>query len=226
MKEKTVCFIPIKENSVRSKDKNFKQLAGKKLYQHILDKVSSEKIFSRVFVDTDSKEIKEYALDKKLSVIDRPKFLTAPWVNGNDLLKFAYSEYVKNNEPCDYIFHLHVTAPFIKVETIKKIIDFLMNETYDSVFSSVVKHGWYWHNHAPVNYSYLNPTSESKTEIVKETTGLYGIWVKAFEELGSRLGAKPFAFNLSDIEALDFNVDSDFLYANYLYKLGELEGYL
>lgn len=226
MEEKTVCFIPIKENSVRAKDKNFKQLAGKKLYQHILDKISSEKIFDMVFVDTDSKEIKDYALDKKLSVIDRPKFLTASWVNGNDLLKFAYSEYIKNNEPCDYIFHLHVTAPFIKLDTIKKIKNFLMNNVYDSVFSSVIKHGWYWYKNDPVNYTYYNPTSESKSEIVKETTGLYGIWVKAFEEMGSRLGAKPYAFNVSDIEAFDFNVNTDFLYANYLYKLGELEEYL
>lgn len=227
MKEKTVCFIPIKKDSIRSKDKNFKQVAGKKLYQHILGKLASEKIFDEIYVDTDSEEIKHFLKDTKIKIIDRPKFLTEGWVDGNDLLKFEYTEFLKNGGSCDYIFHLHITAPFLKIETIKQIKESLMiAKEYDSVFSALVKYGWYWYNDAPVNYSYVTPTNESKSGIVKETTGIYGIWVKAFENLGSRLGAKPYAFLVDEFEAMDFNIDADFLYANYLYKLGKLEEYL
>ena len=59
----SVCAtIPIKSNSTRVKDKNFKLLKGKPLYQYIIDHCIQADCFDDIYVDTDSSDIKSYVI--------------------------------------------------------------------------------------------------------------------------------------------------------------------
>ena len=66
MKKKIICFIPIKKKSERLKKKNFRILNKKPLYKHTIDKVIKIKDFDKIIVDTDSKEIQKYCVDRKI----------------------------------------------------------------------------------------------------------------------------------------------------------------
>ena len=58
---KTACFIPIKANSERVPGKNLRILNGKRLYCYICEHVKEADVFDDVYIDTNSREIAEYA---------------------------------------------------------------------------------------------------------------------------------------------------------------------
>ena len=57
MKNKVVALLPMKANSERVKGKNFKLLAGKPLFQWILDALLSDESIDQVVINTDAKSI-------------------------------------------------------------------------------------------------------------------------------------------------------------------------
>ena len=60
---KVVVVVPIKKNSKRVTGKNFKIIKKKPLYRYLLDKLKFCK-FDEIYVDSDSKEIKNYCIKK------------------------------------------------------------------------------------------------------------------------------------------------------------------
>ena len=61
------CFIPIKKNSKRVKNKNFQRIGDKKLYEITIEKAISSKCFDEIYVDTDSEEIIDYCRKKDIN---------------------------------------------------------------------------------------------------------------------------------------------------------------
>ena len=55
-KMKIVAIVPIKSQSKRVKNKNFKKINGKPLYKYLLDKLKFTN-FNEIYVDSDSSEI-------------------------------------------------------------------------------------------------------------------------------------------------------------------------
>ena len=62
------------------------------------------------------------------------------------------------------------------------------------------------------------PRSQDATPVVQETTGLYGVTRKAIKKYGSRIGKKPFFFEVADEEALDLDNYKDFEYLEFYVK--------
>ena len=85
---KICATIPIKSNSTRVKDKNFKPLGDKPLYQYIIDHCIEAESFDDIYVDTDSEDIKSYCFQNKVKWIERKPELTLDTANGNDVLHY------------------------------------------------------------------------------------------------------------------------------------------
>lgn len=202
---KTVAIIPIKKNSERVKNKNFKIINGKPLYRYLVDKLVKCN-FDEIYLDSDSKEIKEYCRKNNLKFIPRLKRLSANNANGNDLLNYHLK--LIN---ADYFFQLFVTAPMLKVETINNCIKILKeNKKHDSILTVRSLFTWFWHKKKPINYNpKVLPRSQDCVPIVQETTGLYGITKKSLKKQKSRIGIKPFFYEVSQKEALDIDEQSD-----------------
>ena len=213
---KTACFIPIKENSERVPGKNFRILNGKKLYEYIIEHVMEAQCFDDIYIDTNSKEIKEYVLKKGLGVIDRKEALAQNTANGNDLLVHHFLSYPQY----DYYFQLFATAPYLQPESIKICCETLISsEKFDSCFTALKNQSFYWLNNMPINYRPdILPRSQDMVPVVEETTGMYGIKRDALEKLRCRIGRNPYMHFVGKFEAVDINTEEDLLLAEYVGK--------
>ena len=132
---KVAATIPIKSNSTRVKDKNFKLLGDKPLYQYIIDHCIEAECFDSIYVDTDSEEIQKYCYNNKVKWIERKSELTLDTANGNDVFHYDI-DYI---DDYDFYFQLYATAPFLKPETIRACVDKLTHTTnYDSILRNTI----------------------------------------------------------------------------------------
>ncbi len=214
---KTACFIPIKANSERVPGKNLRILNGKRLYCYICEHVKEADVFDDVYIDTNSREIAEYAGTMGFHVIDRKPELARNTANGNDLLVYQYELHPEY----DYYFQLFATAPYMQPETIRACYDKLTSsEEYDSCFTATENHSFYWLAGNPVNYRPgVLPRSQDMLPVVEETTGLYGVSRDSLNRYRCRIGRKPYIHMVSKFEAVDINTEEDLKVAEYVGKV-------
>ena len=206
---KVAATIPIKSNSTRVKNKNFRLLGDKPLYQYIIDHCIQAECFDDIYVDTDSPEINSYCTENQIVSINRKPELTLDTANGNDVFHYDI-DFIGHY---DFYFQLYATAPFLKPETIRDCVDKLTHSSkHDSILTATEEYGWFWHKDQPVNYQpNILPRSQDATPVVKETTGLYGISKRAYERYRCRVGATPYFYIIRDRkECIDLDTLDDF----------------
>ena len=214
---KTACFIPIKSNSERARGKNFSLLGGRKLYEYIIENVNKAQAFDKIFVDTDSIEIGEYAKKMGCEVIERKEELAKDTANGNHLLNYHFEIHPE----FDLYFQAFATAPYLQPETIKECVEKLKTDMeYDSCFTAITHQGFFWYKGRPANYEpEVLPRSQDMEPVVEETTGIYGIRKEALEKYQCRIGKKPYIHIVDKFEAVDINTEEDLKIAEYIGKV-------
>lgn len=210
----TACFIPIKSRSTRVPGKNLRRLVDKRLFEYIIDAALDSFSFDDVYVDTDSEEVSNYALDRNCKVIQRDPKLAEDTANGNDLLNNWYSRYPDYDE----YFQLFATSPFTRPSTIKSCVDILKSSHQnDSILTVFEECGWYWFEGAPINYDpKILPRSQDAKKVFSETTALYGIKNSALKKIKSRIGEFPYFYFVDAIESVDIDSEFDFQHAEIL----------
>ena len=208
---KIVAIVPIKSQSKRLKNKNFKKINGRPLYKYLLDKLKFTN-FDEIYVDSNSPEIEEYCKLKDYKFIKRLPKLALDNANGNDLLNY-HSKIIN----ADIYFQLFITAPLLKIKTINNCIEKIKkSKKYDSILTSKSVQTWFWYKGKPVNYDpKILPRSQDAHPLVFETTGLYGIRKKILLSKKARIGNKPYFYEVSDEEAIDLDNLKDFKYLEY-----------
>lgn len=96
MNKKIIAIIPARGNSKGLKRKNMCELNGKPLIEHTINAAKKCDLIDEVFVTTEDKEIKEFALSLDVSLIDRPNNLSQDHIQNNDVIRHAL-EIIKNN---------------------------------------------------------------------------------------------------------------------------------
>ncbi len=220
---KIACFVPIKSYSERIPGKNLKLLNEKPLYHYLCEHIKEADVFDDVYVDTNNKDVADFAVSLGFKVIQRKEELASNTANGNDLLNYHFETFPFY----DYYFQLFVTAPFLRPETIKECVNiFYDNTKYDSCFTATRNFGFYWMNNIPVNYRPgILPRSQNLTPLIEETTGLYGISREALRKYKCRIGICPYIKIIDKFEAVDINTEDDFKLAEIVQTmlLGERE---
>lgn len=214
---KVACFIPIKANSERVPGKNFRILCGKPLYQYIINHAIEAGCFDDIYVDTNSEDVKEYCKSNNIKIIERKEELAKNTANGNDLLNYHFDLYPNY----DYYFQLFATAPFLRAASIAKAVNTLVGSNeYDSTFTALAEHSFYWYGGTPINYRpCILPRSQDMQPVIEETTGLYGISKSALEKYRCRIGAKPYICLVNKFEAVDINTEDDLKMAEFVGKV-------
>jgi len=197
-----IIYIPIKENSQRVPQKNFRDFDGKPLWEHTIDKLKD----FQVIVDTDSAEIIKKCIGKEwVTTYERPVRLRGDKVSVVDLIK----NYFDKNPTEEVIVQLHVTSPLLKIEHIEEVQKQIRLYDYDSVFSVDVIQNRFWRKEkyglVPINH---NPMKLEQTQDLPkyymENSYLYAFKQEVLD-YGNRIGKNP---NILQIE-YPYNLDID-----------------
>lgn len=212
--KKIVAIVPIKTNSKRVKNKNFKKILGIPLYKITLEKLKKCN-FDKIYVDTDSEEIRKFSVKNGFHFIRRKSYLSKDNANGNHLIN-----YHRSIIDADIYFQILITSPLVKISTINNCIKILKNsKKNDSIFTIKSLKTFFWFKNKPINYKTSElPRSQDLDPLIIETTFLYGIKKLALDKFKSRIGKKPYLYEVDDFETIDLNNKKDFEYLNYLIK--------
>ena len=215
-----VALVPMRHHSQRVPQKNFRDLAGKPLFHHILTTLIKCELVSQIVVDTDSPVISQDILKNfpDVIVIDRPKHLLADDVPMNDILIFDTRQ-VKS----DLFLQTHSTNPLLKPETISKAIKVFTEQDpiqYDSLFSVTSIKTRLWDQFTkPINH---DPEVLLQTQdlppVYEENSCIYLFWSQNLEKRRNRIGESPMMFEIPPDEALDIDDEQDFLIADLLMR--------
>jgi len=203
-------IIPIKTNNQRLPGKNTMMLGEKPLFQYIFNTVKQCNI--EVFIDSSDEKILEIAAKNGFNTIERPVMLNSPETSGNDLINHALDKLICDDD--DIIGQFFVTTPFLKKDTILKSFDILNNSKgKTSCFGLYPVYDRFWINDKPVNHfkdklvgtQYMNP-------LMREA-GFYVFNCGAFKNESSRITKDFITFSVPELECVDIDNNSDFLYA-------------
>src|SRR5258706_7600978 len=120
---KIVALVPMRHHSQRVPGKNYRMLAGKPLYQHIIDTLLAVPEIREIVVDTDSESIMDGLREQypQVKIVNRPEHLRADDVPMN---------YVLINDTdqvnADFYLQTHSTNPLLKPETISRAINLFL----------------------------------------------------------------------------------------------------
>lgn len=222
-----VALFPMKKNSVRVVNKNFKDFCGKPLFYWILEKLLKESRINKVIINTDGAAILE-----NFEIIKHPKIILRnrkKEICGDDISMNKIIADDINSVKSDLYFMTHTTNPLLRAETISEAIDkFYKLEDKDSLFSvNKIQTRFYDQFTNPVNH---DPNNLIKTQdlppLYEENSNFYIFSENSFLTTNSRIGRKPFMFITEPFESVDIDNPADWERAEVYYNFYHNKGIL
>jgi CMP-N-acetylneuraminic acid synthetase len=214
---KIIALVPMRHHSQRVPGKNFRPLAGKPLFHHIIGTLLSCPEIFKVVVDTDSQPVIEglHHYFPDVLVLPRPKYLCSDTISMNEILVYDTSQV-----HADYYLQTHTTNPLLRPSTISRAVQaFLENiPDYDSLFSvtRMQKRLWDQHGHAINHDPSILLQTQDLPPIFEENSCIYMFTGQTLVNRQNRLGLHPFMFEIDAAEAWDIDEELDFLIAEFL----------
>ena len=209
--KKIVALVPMRHDSQRVKGKNYRILAGKPLYQHILSTLMSCPEIVEIVVDTDSEVIMEgvKATYPEVRILVRPDHLRGGGTPMNEVLLHDTAQV-----EADFYLQTHSTNPLLRSETISWAIETLLENypDYDSLFSVTRLQTRLWDelgraiNHNPA----ILLRTQDLPPVYEENSCLYIFTRETLVSEHNRLGKRPYLFEIGTDEAWDIDDEIDF----------------
>ncbi len=214
-----LALVPMRHHSQRVPGKNFRMLAGKPLYQHIIETLLSVPEIGQVLVDTDSEPIRE-GLRKdfpEVLVTERPEHLQGDTVSMNDVLLYDTSLV-----EADFYIQTHSTNPLLRPETVSKAVCTFVEDypKHDSLFSVTrLQTRLYDADGRALNHDpQVLIQTQDLPPVYEENSCLYIFTRENLARRHHRLGETPLMFEIEAAEAWDIDEELDFAIAEFLMK--------
>ncbi|MBI5953119.1 MAG: acylneuraminate cytidylyltransferase family protein [Chloroflexi bacterium] len=216
---KLAALVPMRHHSQRVPGKNYRPLAGKPLFHHIIETLLAVPEIETVMVDTDSKPVMDGVRQffPTVKLIQRPEHLRADDIPMNEVLLHDTAQV-----QADFYLQTHSTNPLLKAETISRGIQSLFTNypKYDSLFSVT---RWqtrlYFQDGSAINH---NPLELIQTQdlppVYEENSCLYLFTRENLARKRHRIGDKPFMLEIDKSEAWDIDEELDFEITDFLMK--------
>ncbi len=212
MTEKTItALVPMRHHSQRVPGKNYRLLAGRPLYQHILSTLLQVKELTQIVVDTDSEEVITGLTENfpTVKVIRRPEYLRADNISMNEILLNDVQQF-----PSDFYLQTHSTNPLVRAETVARAIQTLTSlyPSYDSLFGVTRLQSRLWDglgraiNHNPA----ILLQTQDLLPVYEENSCVYLFTEDNLQKRRNRLGERPYLFEIERDEAWDIDEEIDF----------------
>jgi len=215
--DRVVALVPMRHHSQRVPGKNYRPIAGKPLFHHIVDTLLQVPEITKIVIDTDSPDIHEQVAAKypTVDVLERPEHLRADTIAMNEVLMYDTSKY-----PADLYLQTHSTNPLLKADSLRKAVQFMQANypAYDSLFSvTKVQSRLYDELGRAINH---NPNILLQTQdlppVYEENSCMYIFTRETIEKRRTRIGDRPHMFLLDGSEAWDIDEELDFRIADLM----------
>jgi CMP-N-acetylneuraminic acid synthetase len=216
---KIVALVPMRHHSQRVPGKNFRVLAGKPLFHHIIETLQAVSEINEIIVDTDSEPVMEGIHDHfpQVIIINRPSHLRADDVPMNQIL-IHDTEQV----PADFYLQTHSTNPLLKPATISRAIQNLLANypARDSLFSVTrLQTRLYDKDGKAINH---NPQELLQTQdlppVYEENSCIYIFTRENLIAKQHRISDRALMFEMDAEEAWDIDEELDFAITDFLLK--------
>ena len=204
-------LVPMRHSSERVPGKNYRPIAGKPLYAHILDTLLAVPEITTVLVDTDSPVILEGLARNYPTVLrmERPPHLRAGTIPMNEILMHDTDQ-----APADLYLQTHSTNPLMSAATFSRAIQALraVYPAQDSLFGVSRIQARLWDQLArPINHT---PAILLRTQdlppVYMENSCVYLFTRSTLETRRNRIGERPLMFEIDPGEAWDIDEESTF----------------
>jgi CMP-N-acetylneuraminic acid synthetase len=209
---KTAVLIPAKGKSKRIPRKNLQKLGDQSLVERCVQKMLRCKNADKIILDTDSSEVVDICgryieEDPRFVIQERSTELLGDNVGTPEICANVLSR----DPEIDILGIMHVTAPYLRSETIDKCIEVFTTgrDTYDSLFTVEVLHDYLWKDR-PLNFNVDCRTSTDQVDIYYKLTGGFFISSRRYIiENRSFIGHNPVLYPIPVLEALDINYPNE-----------------
>ena len=212
-----VALVPMRHHSQRVPGKNYRPLAGKPLYQHIIETLLAVPEIDQVVVDTDSEPVMDGLRQHfpQVTIINRPENLRADDIPMNDILLHDTAQV-----QADFYLQTHSTNPLLRPETVSRAIGTFLDAypEKDSLFSVTRWQTRLYDQHGTaINHdpSVLIQTQDLPP-VYEENSCLYLFARQNLLEKHHRIGASPILFEIDPDEAWDIDEELDFEITDFL----------
>ncbi len=212
-----VALVPMRHHSQRVPGKNYRPLAGKPLYQHIIESLLAVPLIDQVVVDTDSAEVlaglrRGYP---QVQALERPEHLRADAIPMNEILA-----YDTRQVQADFYLQTHSTNPLLRSATISQAVQTFLDgyPAYDSLFGVTRLQTRLWDelgraiNHNPA----ILLQTQDLPPVYEENSCLYIFTREKLLQRRNRLGERPRMFEIPRAEAYDIDEEFDFAIADFI----------
>lgn len=214
---KIVALIPMRHHSQRVPGKNYRILAGKPLFHHIIETLLAVPEISEIVADTDSDPVMDGLREhfQQVKIINRPEHLRADNVPMNHILIHDTDQ-----AQADFYLQTHSTNPLLKPETVSRAINLFLADypNRDSLFSVTrLQTRLYDKDGHAINH---NPRELIQTQdlppVYEENSCLYIFTRENLIEKQHRISDHPMMFEIDADEAWDIDEELDFAIADFL----------
>ena len=216
---KLVAFVPMRHHSQRVPGKNYRLLAGKPLFHHILESLLAVPEISEILVDTDSDPVMDGLRQyfPQVTILPRPGHLRADHVPMNDILIHDTAQV-----QADFYLQTHSTNPLLKPETISRAVQSLIPNypNFDSLFSvtRLQTRLYDQHRHAINHDPRVLIQTQDLPPVYEENSCLYIFTRENLIKRRHRIGEKPIMFEIAAEEAWDIDEELDFAITDFLLR--------
>lgn len=217
-----VALVPMRHDSERVIGKNYRPLAGRPLFHHIVETLRACPELTEVVIDTDSDDIAEGARRAfpEVRILIRPEDIRGGDVSMNTVLLHDVSQV-----SADLYLQTHCTNPLLRAETIRAAIrEFIRSrDRYDSLFTvTPLQKRLYSADGQPINH---DPATLMRTQdlapVMEENSCLYLFEGETLRQYGSRIGRRPLMYPIPPEEAWDIDEEIDWTIVEALLAAGQ-----
>lgn len=217
---KLIALVPMRHHSQRVPGKNYRNLAGRPLYHHIIETLLAVPEINEIVVDTDSDPVMNGLRENfpQVKIIVRPEHLRADDIPMNEILIYDTERF-----PADYYLQTHSTNPLLEAKTVSRAIQtFQANYPEKDSLFSVTR--WqtrlYFADGRAINH---NPRELIQTQdlppVYEENSCIYIFTRENLIAKCHRIGDRPLMFEIPRLEAVDIDEEADFQIANILMRM-------
>lgn len=221
---KIIAMIPARMESKRIPKKNIRYIDGKPLILHAIELAQQSGVFSEIWVT--SSDIMLRNITEKFGALFHQrdaKLSTDAATNREFTIDFL------RVHPCDYVVMINTTSPTLRVETIRSFCQFVAQNEYDTVLSTISEQAESFYQFKPLNFRLDEKINSQLLPPVEKVVWALTAWKRdTFLQLEEQkhnpiFGGKLTTFPIPKDESCDLDTEEDWRIAEGILRSRHLK---